>query len=323
MKQLHMHDYDKLYALPARWWMAKKVRREWHALLRKIRFRQMRINHLGLDLKIPLPSRLGKYLIVPNEFYMSKCIHAFLTLKAGAAIDIGVHAGEFLVRFKAACQAMGNDAIEYYGFEPNFASYCFTSELILANSWLPQCRLFPVAIADQEGLCPLHAGRLADPCSSIHPEVNPGSGDFDTLVTMFSGDHFLKLLSLDAISMIKIDAEGAELEILTGLQRTLSRCRPFIHCEIAKIPPSSAPNHAFLAARNRAIVDLMTSMDYLIYAIIEDADFYHHIIRRGHYLPRIEGPVSDFNTVSSGCGNYFMAHKDDMADLLALLAPDR
>jgi hypothetical protein len=65
----------------------------------------------------------------------------------------------------------------------------------------------------------------------------------------------------------------------------------------------------------------MLEMDYQIYEIVEDGDFYHHIVRFKNYLPHLSGPIDESNTPAGG--NYIMAHKDDMPELLSLMVPEQ
>ena len=46
------------------------------------------------------------------------------------------------------------------------------------------------------------------------------------------GDEFLALLNINEISTIKIDVEGAELEVLSDLQDTIKKFRPYIYTEM-------------------------------------------------------------------------------------------
>ncbi len=318
MNNKNLKQYDAMYSYPARWWGRKKFLREWHSFLYKLRFRKRQVEHLGLELTMPLTSWMGKYLIVPNEFFMSKCIHAALQVKPGVAFDIGTHAGEFLIRYQAVCNSLDIHDGEYYGFEPNYASFAFINELIGANSWGTHCHVLPVALADTNGLRTFYASRYADPCSSIHPTINQGDSNFNNIVPTFSADSLLQQLSIDALSIIKIDAEGAELDILKGLARTLQQYRPCIHCEIANIPAENDPSYQYVIDNNRKVIELMQSMDYQTYAIVEEVDFYHHIVRFDDYLPHLAGPIEG-GSVPSG-GNYIMAHDDDIPELLSFLS---
>lgn len=321
MGSSNLREYDELYELPPKWWFKKKTLREWIEALYKIRFRRKTIEYLGLKVTLPFSSWLGKYLVVPNEFYMSKCLHAFLELKPGAAIDVGTHAGEFLVRFKLACQKTKTENAKYFGFEPNYASYFFMNELIRENEWSNSCSVFPVALSDESGIRPFYVSRYADPCSSIHPQINSGVEDYNTLVAVYSGDEFVASLDIDHLSVIKIDTEGAELEVLQGFEKTIAAHRPFIHCEINNVPESDNPNYEFLAARNKSLVEFANKMDYEIYEIAEDWDFYHHVFRKESYLPDIVGPIRAFSPKKQGVSNYFLVHKEVAPSLLEYVDP--
>lgn len=321
MKNKNLAQYDAMYSYPARWWGWKKFLREWHELLYQLRFRKRQTEYLGLKLTIPLTSWIGKYLVVPNEFFMSKFIHASLLVKPGIALDIGTHAGEFLVRYKAVCKTLGLNDRAYYGFEPNHASFSFINELIGANNWETSCNVFPIALANSNELRTFYATRHADPCGSIHQEINQGKSGFNSIVPTFSADGIIKQLDIENIAIIKIDTEGAELDVLKGLKSTLKQYHPCIHCELANVPEPDDPNHQYIADNNRKVIELMLEMDYQIYEIVEDGDFYHHIVRFKNYLPHLSGPIDESNTPAGG--NYIMAHKDDMPELLSLMVPEQ
>lgn len=322
MGKNNLKEYDDLYNLPPRWWFSRKTKREWIEALYKLRFRRSNIDYLGMRVALPFSSWLGKYLVVPNEFYMSKCLHAFLTLKPGAAIDVGTHAGEFLVRFRLACQKTNNPDLDYYGFEPNYASNFFMNELIRENGWSDTCTVFPTALSDNRGIHPFYVSRYADPCSSIHQQINKGESTFNTLVTIHRGDEIVDQLGIENLSVIKIDTEGAELEVLKGFERTIKQYQPFIHCEINNVPEESDPNYHFLSERNRELLGFTKSLDYQVFAIAEDWGFYHHIFRKEPYLPEIIGPIEEFKPTRQGVANYFVVHREAASALLGMVDPN-
>lgn len=317
MKNKNLKQYDDMYLHSLGWWIWKKFLREWHQLLFKFRFKKRKTEHLGLKLTLPFTSWMGKYLVVPNEFFMSKTIHAALIMKQGVAIDIGTHAGEFLIRYKAACKSIGIDNGVYYGFEPNYVSFSFINELIAANKWKGSCNVLPVALADSTKLRTFYASRYADPCGSIHQEINQGTTGFNTIVPTYKADELVEQLEIEKISIIKIDTEGAELDILIGLKNTLEKHRPCIHCELANIPDSVDPTYQYIVDNNRKVIEVMLESDYQSFAIIENGTFYHHPKRFKNYLPYLSGAL-EISDIPGG-GNYVMAHKDDVPELLSLM----
>jgi len=317
MESKNLSQYDDMYSYPFLWWVKKKFVREWHQFLYKLRFKKRTTEYLGMSLVLPLTNWVGKYLVVPNEFFMSKCIHASLLMKKGVAIDIGTHAGEFLIRYKTACKTLGINEGKYYGFEPNYASFSFINELIGANDWSKNCNVLPVALANSDELKTFYASRYADPCSSIHPEVNKGTTCFSTTVPTYKADGLLKQLDIDNIAIIKIDAEGAELDILKGLNETIKKFQPCIHCELANIPPMDDPNYQFILDNNRNVIQEMKNLGYESYSINEDGGCYHQRLKFRNYLPTLSGPV-EATSIPPG-GNYIMAHKEDMPELLSYM----
>ena len=50
----------------------------------------------------------------------------------------------------------------------------------------------------------------------------------DQVVLALAGDSILADLAIDSVAVLKVDVEGAELEVLEGLRRTLTRDRPIV-----------------------------------------------------------------------------------------------
>ena len=314
----NLKQYDELYSLPIMWWVKKKILREWSRLLFKIRFKKSTAEYLGLKLNLPLTSWLGKYLVVPNEFFMSKTIHAALEIKHGVALDVGTHAGEFLVRYKAACKSAGVDNACYFGFEPNHASFSFVNELININDWQENSNVLPVALANSTELKTFYASRYADPCASIHNKINSGTKGFNSIVPVYKADELVKQLKIENISIIKIDVEGAELDVIKGLKSTIEKFQPTIHCELANIPlEESDSNYNYILDNNRKLIKLVTELGYQSYRIIEDGEFYHHAERFKNYKAHLSGPL-EINDIPHG-GNYVIAHKESLSKFLSLM----
>lgn len=93
-------------------------------------------------------------------------------------------------------------------------------------------------------------------------------------VIVETGDAVLDQLDLDAIAVVKIDVEGAELEALRGLRQSIERHRPWLVFEV--LPPLlvdkvearlGSPERAAVTAHNRerarGLQRFLESLDYV------------------------------------------------------------
>lgn len=92
-------------------------------------------------------------------------------------------------------------------------------------------------------------------------------GKIGTDLLTHPGDEFFDLLRPESICAIKIDVEGAELEVLKGLKLTIEKHRPYIYCEVWNLPAESDPLYAEKTERAGEIFNLMSSIGYSIYGV--------------------------------------------------------
>ena len=216
----------------------QKIRRELSKPLSKLCVKSAKINYLGMQLKVPLVYGLGADYLVPGNIWMSKCLSVFLEYKQGVVVDIGVNVGLYMVKLRALDRYRA-----YIGFEPNPMCNFYTQELISANNF-ENVRIFPIALSEKRELRKFYTLRKGDKMGSLHDYARFGQkGKFTFDLLTFSGDEFVELMKLDKICVFKIDAEGAELEVLRGLARTIGKYRPYIFCEIWKLPQHDHPTY--------------------------------------------------------------------------------
>jgi FkbM family methyltransferase len=114
-------------------------------------------------------------------------------------------------------------------------------------------QVVPAAIASElsiRTLCLANRSRAANYLSEFGTTQTGGTRE-EQLVVALTLDWLLD--SLPAPSVVKIDVEGAELEVLRGAQRVFETARPVVLCEV--IPANAVAVTEFLQAHGYQIFD--------------------------------------------------------------------
>lgn len=110
-----------------------------------------------------------------------------------------------------------------------------------------------------------------DPCGSIIQGFR--RNEFYAIakyVPVFRGDKLFEQLEIKSIAILKIDVEGGELEVLTGLKAVICETRPFMICEI--LPVGNEDPDIGMMRRNRTdkIVEMVSSAGYKMFRLLRD-----------------------------------------------------
>jgi FkbM family methyltransferase len=199
-----------------------------------------------------------------HEPHLLVVFEGVLRNKSGAIIDVGANIGQTLV----SILALGVRR-PYLAFEPNLAAAQQVELLAEAND-ATQVTVIPAGLSDRRGLARLGLSSRYDLGASIVPEFRPDGPSAKTVwVPVITGDDAVQEVGLTDVSLIKVDAEGSEPEVLRGFVRTLDRYRPFIVCEL--IPVRGRPYMAELRLDRRSqVLAQLRSLGYVGYAIKDD-----------------------------------------------------
>src|SRR5262249_28647560 len=74
------------------------------------------------------------------------------------------------------------------------------------------------------------------------------------------------------VSVIKIDVEGAELEVVRGLAHTISTCRPSIICEVLPTYSGADGRRTFREPRIGALLDILHRLDYQLFRLMPSGE---------------------------------------------------
>lgn len=141
----------------------------------------------------------------------------------GVVVDVGANIGVHTVHF-AACTQLGNVIC----FEPARSTFTF---LLRNVRHLSNVIPLNVALSDSTGLQPFFVA--ADNAYSGLKDTNRKVILHQELVACIKGDDILlPMLRNQRVDLIKIDVEGFETEVLTGMKEFLIAHKPVIFCEI-------------------------------------------------------------------------------------------
>jgi len=172
-----------------------------------------------------LLSGMGIFITRNQRYdYLTEQIFAKILQENSNCVDIGCHKGEVLKQM-LRYSPKGN----HYAFEPIPSLF----ETYLKNQFPENCHLYNLGLSERESEKTFN-----------FVVSNPAYSGFEK--RSYKGEEKIELITvqtarLDQIlpesynpDLIKIDVEGAELEVLKGSEKILARCKPVILFEHGK-----------------------------------------------------------------------------------------
>lgn len=152
-----------------------------------------------------------------------------LCKKAEIIFDIGANTGVF-----SLVAASNNSSAKIYAFEPLPQTFKILDKNILKNSFNIQPVQF--AVSDQEGSStfyfPEEGNIYSSTLSAAHFASHNQSKATEIKVNMVTLANFIESNSIQKLDLIKIDAEGNDLNVFKGMGPYLARFRPNIIVEV-------------------------------------------------------------------------------------------
>ena len=140
---------------------------------------------------------------------------------AGAALDVGANIGLTTVLIARH----GEGAV--YAFEPHPPTFACLGKTIAANG-LANAHAVNLALGREEGELPFFVDSDSSASHVVSPQAGGRTGSI--IVPISTVDAFAATID-GPVTFMKIDAEGAEPDVLAGAAETLARDRPSVFIE--------------------------------------------------------------------------------------------
>jgi FkbM family methyltransferase len=226
---------------------------------------RLRTNLNGKSFIIPIIKNIGWTNIFNNEPWMYQLFEKILESKTGVFIDIGANIGQTLLKVKSVYSEL-----TYYGIEPNPVCQFYLKELIRINRFQSSF-IIPVGLSERSMLAQLnfYSKNPDDSTASVIEQLRPDS--------VIEKKEFIYLTSLDelnqrfdpGISIIKIDVEGAEPEVLKGAVSTILKYKPVV---IIEVLPAYTSGNLWRIERQNELIAICKSIRYDIFQVVKDED---------------------------------------------------
>ena len=253
--------------------------------------------------RITIPVTSGIKVGISGEKWLSEIIKILFQNYKGTFLDIGVNLGQTLVKVKSI-DAKQN----YIGFEPNPSCMFYLQRLVKVNNWNnDNTLLIPAGLFTFDCILNLYGKTDTDGCSTIINELQiRNKHDENTIskyVPVFTFSTLQKYIPDKTISVVKIDVEGAEVEVIESLKIIIKRDKPILIIEIW-----DHKNDTFLKRRLGILARTIKKLNYVIFSwnTLKDKPYYCH------FKETVIG--------SSSSENYVLAPLEKKEKILKILA---
>lgn len=143
-------------------------------------------------------------------------------IQCRTALDIGANVGNHAVFLSSACEKV-------YSFEPNDTPGDVYRDALSTKE--SNITLFDVGLSDSNETIEFYENASNLGGSSFVREHLPNASYVKKMLEVRRADEFIEENGIDAIDFIKIDVEGFEVKVLSGLSQTIARHNPIIDFE--------------------------------------------------------------------------------------------
>jgi FkbM family methyltransferase len=265
----------------------------------------------GATFKVPIMRGVGGSHRRGSEPWMTDAFRQLFRLAGRSGlIDVGVNIGQTLLKLRSV-----DRTCRYVGFEPNPFCIQFVNEIIALNQF-EDCVLLPVALSTGAGLIEFIADSEADSAASMMQDLRPGkTGLRKQYIATLVFDDVSPQLDVDGIPVVKIDVEGAELEVLAGMRQFLGRSRPSVLCEV--LHAHSSGQIDLMHGRNRRLMALLHDAGYAVHRIVKDAA--QARVAALEPVAAFPDEVFDFRISPQVC-DYLFSPRERVVDTLAMFS---
>lgn len=211
--------------------------------------------------QIPIIQNLGYDNLFMSEPWMLEVLKIVFSIDKGKFVDVGVNIGQTLLKVKSVVPD-----IPYIGFEPNPVCVYYSGKLVKVNR-IADVKIYPLAISSSSGIGELNYYYDSDTDSAASVVTNFRLDQKivrSEFIVKSSLDAIKDFIDLQDLSVLKIDVEGAEFEVITAFRDEISAWKPIILMEI--LPAYSSANTDRISNQN-SIVQILRELDYSMFRI--------------------------------------------------------
>ena len=219
----------------------KSLKEKWQTIrLHGKRVRNRFVCYLFLPIPIRLPwgvwwlvmnDVMSRHIRFRDDFEQGEQNFLIRFLQPGMiALDVGAHHGLYTLLASRKVDIKGR----VIAFEPSPRERRRLQLHVKINR-CTNVHIEPFALSSNEGTAELFVclGQETG-CNSLRPPaVNEPMKKVQVPITTL--DRYLEQIAIDKVDFVKMDVEGAELEVLHGASKLLGNYRPLILCELADV----------------------------------------------------------------------------------------
>lgn len=185
------------------------------------------MKHFTKSIKARLKQLAGllPFALTNNEKYirLTQQVIARVCKPNAVCVDAGAHDGKILALFIKHCPLA-----LHYAFEP--LPHLFK---LLIRKHGSACKVYQLALSDKQGIAPFDHVTSDDAYSSLFSRKDVRFEQVETITVQT--EMLDNIIAPDIpVSLIKIDVEGGELNVLNGAKRIIETYHPFILLEFGK-----------------------------------------------------------------------------------------